>query len=235
MSINFPSHGIKYNPGNIKGSLLAESPSSMAAVVKSNCSIGYLSYTGRDSEIYNTQIGRFCSIAPGFVAGPTNHPTDRLSSHLFTFANNGPFSGCDEFLDWRRDPPLDSNDEKVVIGHDVWIGRNVTIKRGITIGTGAIIGAGSIITKDVEPYSIVAGAPAKTIRKRFSDDTIETLLELEWYNYDLRKSVIPYFDPSDVASSILILEDLIYSGSIKTLNCATYRITSSGIYEIAED
>ncbi|MCS4065613.1 acetyltransferase-like isoleucine patch superfamily enzyme [Pseudomonas putida] len=234
MPSKYPSHGVKYNSANIKGTLLAESPSSMAAVVKSNCSIGYLSYTGRDSEIFNTQIGRFCSIAPGFVSGPTNHPTDRLSSHLFSFANKGPFDGCDEFADWMRDPPLESNEGKVMIGHDVWIGRNVTVKRGVKIGTGSIIGAGSIITKDIAPYSIVGGAPAKLIRMRFSEKIIESLLDIQWHKYDLRKSVIENFNPSDVESSIALLRELIDNKSIRTISCPRYKITTMGLEEITK-
>ncbi|MFG0411958.1 CatB-related O-acetyltransferase [Pseudomonas sp. FYR_11] len=232
MPPSYPNHGIKYNPNNIQGTLLAESPCSMAAIVKFTCSIGYLSYTGRDSEIYNTQIGRFCSIAPNFVSGPTNHPTDRLSSHLFSFANKGPFKGCEEFLDWMRDPPLESNVGKVLIGHDVWIGRNVTVKRGVTIGTGAIIGAGSVITKNVEPYSIVAGTPAKLIRMRFTESTIQDLMDLKWYNYDLRKSTVPNFDPSDVTKAIATIRELISSDTIKKLSCKRYKITSSEIQEV---
>lgn len=232
MSTPYPAHGIKYKPTNIKGVLIAETPSSIAAVIKEKCSIGYLSYIGRDSEVYNTQIGRFCSIAPGFISGPINHPTNRLSSHLFTFYDKGPFSGCDEYSDWMRGPVLDTNDSEVRIGHDVWIGRGVTVKRGVTIGNGAIVGAGSVVTKNVEPYSIVAGLPAKTIKMRFSDEIISKLIDLEWYKYDLRKSVAPNLDPSDVESSINVIRDLIDSKAIKKIQCIKYKITSSDISEI---
>lgn len=232
MSDAYPSHGVKYQPGRIMGTLIAESPSSIAAVVKFKCSIGYLSYTGRDSELFNTSIGRFCSIAPGFASGPTNHPTDRLSSHLFTFNDNGPFAGSDEFADWLREPPLESNEGKVIIGHDVWIGRNVTIKRGVRVGTGAVIGAGSIITKDVAPYTIVAGAPARVIKKRFPDDVIKALLELKWYNYDLRKSAVPNLNTSNINESISLIRELIDTNTLRLIECKRYRITSTEMREI---
>ncbi|MCX2688520.1 CatB-related O-acetyltransferase [Pseudomonas sp. DCB_AW] len=133
-----------------------------------------------------------------------------------------------------RGPSLDSNESEVIIGHDVWIGRGVTVKRGVTIGNGAIIGAGSVVTKNVEPYSIVAGLPAKTIRMRFSDIIISKLLELEWYNYDLRKSKVPNLDPSDVESSISLIRDLIDSNSISRIQCAKYKITSTDISEVQQ-
>ena len=232
MSDAYPSHGVKYQPGRIMGTLIAESPSSIAAVVKFKCSIGYLSYTGRDSELFNTSIGRFCSIAPGFASGPTNHPTDRLSSHLFTFNNEGPFAGSEEFADWLREPYLESNEGKVIIGHDVWIGRNVTIKRGVRVGTGAVIGAGSIITKDVAPYTVVAGAPARVIKKRFSDNVIEALLELKWYNYDLRKSAVPNLNTSDIHESISLIRELIEAKTLRLIECERYRITPTEMRKI---
>ena len=79
-------------------------------------------------------------------------------------------------LSWKKPLP--------VIGNDVWIGFSTTILNGVRIGDGAIVAAGSVVTKDVEPYSIVAGVPAKIIGKRFSDDMIERLLDLQWWNYD---------------------------------------------------
>ncbi|VVO11984.1 CatB-related O-acetyltransferase [Pseudomonas fluorescens] len=229
----FPEHGIKYAAKNIQGSILIEAPVSLGAIVKGNCAIGYLSYIGRNSEIYNTEIGRFCSIATDFVSGPTNHPTDRLSSHLFAFSNNGPFKGCQEYLEWMRKPPLPSNNEKVIIGNDVWIGRNVTIKRGITIGDGAIIGAGAVITKDVEPYTIVGGIPGKTIRKRFDDNTIQRLINIKWHKYDLRKSLVPDLDITNISKSIEKIETLISTKNIKTLSCKTYKLSIEGIKEIS--
>ena len=77
--------------------------------------------------------------------------------------------------------------KRTIIGNDVWIGERAIIKEGITIGTGAVIGMGSIVTKDVEPYAIVAGCPAKVLRKRFNDDVIDNLLSSEWWNFNENK------------------------------------------------
>lgn len=213
----FPENGIKHNPKKIHGSITVEIPVSFAAVVKGECSLGYLSYIGADSEIYNTHIGRFCSIAPGFVSGPTNHPTDRLSTHLFAFANHGPFNGCQAFDEWLREPPLPSNDGAVRIGNDVWIGRNVTIKRGITIGNGAVIGAGSVVTKNVSPYAIVGGVPAKLIRFRFSKKTINALEKLKWFNYDLRKTTVEQLNVDDVEGCLAQIKQFIQEKTITEL------------------
>lgn len=228
----FPDNGVKYNPKNIRGSISVEAPVSIAGIVKGKCSIGYLSYIGADSEIYNTHIGRFCSIAQGFVSGPTNHPTDRLSSHLFAFANNGPFKGCSEFTEWLREPLLQSNSESVKIGHDVWIGRNVTIKRGVTIGDGAIIGAGSVVTKSVAPYAIVGGVPAKLIRFRFDKEIITQLETLNWFNYDLRNTIVEQLDVVNIEASIAQIDQLIRDKAITKLTPKRFSISSTALSPI---
>jgi len=220
---------VRYNEKLVHGKLTAEAPSSIGATIKGNCSIGFLSYIGRDSEIYHTQIGRFCSIAVGFVSGPTNHPTDRFSSHLFTFNNDGPFKGNAEYQKWKRGPSLPSNEGNVTIGNDVWIGRNVVIKRGIRIGDGAIIGAGSVVVKDVEPYSIVAGAPARLIRMRFSPAIINRLTALRWFDYRIDKDALPHLDVSNIESTLSTLEDAIERRQIELLRPQQFLITPSGM------
>lgn len=220
----YPENGIKYLKKNIKGRITVESPASFAAIVKGDCKLGYLSYIGRNSEIVNTEIGRFCSIATDFVSGPTDHPTDRLSSHLFAFANNGPFRGSPEFAEWLRDAPLPNDNKRVVIGHDVWIGRNVTIRRGVTIGDGAIIGAGSVVTRNVAPYTIVGGAPAKLIRNRFSPAITHHLLTLQWHQFDLRRQHAPKLDVTDIERSVRYLRALKAKGELQPLVCDRYLI-----------
>ncbi|MGM0654252.1 MAG: CatB-related O-acetyltransferase [Thermodesulfobacteriota bacterium] len=122
-------------------------------------------------------IGRYCSIAPNVIIGPTNHPTAWLSTHTFQYHNKIikelPGTTC-EWVDKTKPP---------VIGNDVWIGENAIIMRDVVIGDGAIIASGAVITKDVPPYHIVGGVPAKTLKKRFDNDTIETLIDIKWWNY----------------------------------------------------
>lgn len=123
-------------------------------------------------------IGKFCSIACGakFLFNSANHSLKSLSTYPFPI-----------FYDvWGLEnlKVIDAWDNKgdIVIGNDVWIGFEAVVLSGVKIGDGAIIGARAVVTKDVPPYTIVGGVPAKTIRKRFDDDTIEKLLKLKWWN-----------------------------------------------------
>jgi virginiamycin A acetyltransferase len=126
-------------------------------------------------------IGKFCMIASGvsFIMNGANHLTESISAYPFAI-----FGG-----DWQdamegKSYPYKGN---TVIGHDVWIGHNATIMAGVSIGDGAIIAAHAIVTKNVEPYTIVGGNPAKEIKKRFSAQVIESLLEIAWWNWDIKK------------------------------------------------
>ena len=137
-------------------------------------SIGRHSYVGYNSEIHSCDIGSFCSIANQLIVGGAKHPLDWVSTSP-VFYNVG--GGTGRHLGSLEIEPL----KRTTIGHDVWIGSRVTIMQGLTIGTGAVIGAGSIVTKDVPPYAVVAGSPAKVIKYRFDEDTIQKLLDSKWW------------------------------------------------------
>ena len=133
------------------------------------------SYTYINSGyIYNCKIGKYCSIGHNVSIGPGEHWTNRLS----TFPINN--------LVFRKH---DSSEFKVVepavIGNDVWVGNNAVILQGVSVGDGAIVAAGAIVTKDVPPYAVVGGIPAKILKYRFDKDTINALLRLEWWNKDI--------------------------------------------------
>lgn len=133
----------------------------------------------RNGSIHSLKsIGRYCSVGPNVIIGPSNHPTDWLTTHPFPYLN--------KFMDELPKESVKYTDpnKAPVIGNDVWIGSNVTIMRGVTVGDGAILASGTVVTKDVEPYAIVGGVPAKTIRYRFSEEIIADLLELQWWNVD---------------------------------------------------
>jgi acetyltransferase-like isoleucine patch superfamily enzyme len=132
-------------------------------------------------EQNSLEIGNFCSIAGGltvFLAG--NHPLNQISTY--------PFGLTDSMVGWKSKGYIASNQNlskgPVTIGSDVWIGTNVTIMSGVSIGHGAVIAANSHVVKDVPPYAIYGGNPAKIIRFRFTDNQIEKLLSIKWWEWD---------------------------------------------------
>lgn len=152
-------------------------------------SLGDYSYAIRDVTAIYAEIGKFCSIASHVRINPGQHPMHRVSQHHFTYRRKQfGFKGIDDeaFFNWRRS-------RSCSIGHDVWIGHGAIIQSGVHIGTGAVIGSGAVVTKDVAPYAVVVGVPAKPIKKRFPDEVIQKLLEIEWWNWG-RKELEERFD-----------------------------------------
>ena len=136
------------------------------------------SYISRNSYVKNTDIGKFCSIGPNFCSGLGIHPTNGVStSPMFysTLKQNGfSLTEVNKVVESKR----------VIIENDVFIGANVTILDGVRICNGAIIGAGAVVTKDIPPYAIAVGVPAKVVKYRFEYDQIEQLQEIEWWDFD---------------------------------------------------
>lgn len=144
-------------------------------MLEENINIGDYSYIKENSKIFrNTSIGKFCSIATDVTVGASAHPTDFLSTH--------PFQYVPGYLEQHTPPYTYDTFRPTSIGHDVWIGCHSIIIGGIQVGNGAVIGAGSIVTKNVPPYAIVVGAPARILRYRFSQDIIERLQNTQWWN-----------------------------------------------------
>lgn len=154
-------------------------------------------------------IGKYCSIASGvkFICPTANHKTNVVSSYPFALA-------CDhwdlgpEYLKAEKVSNLEGKGPTVV-GNDVWLGYDSIIMPGVKIGDGAAVGTRSIVTKDVEPYTVVAGSPARPIRKRFDDKTIEKLLELKWWDLPdviVAKLVPLLIDEKDINKVINAIE-----------------------------
>lgn len=152
-----------------------------------NSHIGYGTYIiGENTYINACKIGRFCSIASNCHIG--------LGSHAFNMTSTSPlFYNAHSLLPHNflsdsipiEEHTIGDTNYKVIIGNDVWLGYNVCVKEGITIGDGAIIGAKSLVTKDIPPYSIAVGIPARVIKYRFSQEQIAKLLEIKWWDRDL--------------------------------------------------
>jgi phosphonate metabolism protein (transferase hexapeptide repeat family) len=138
------------------------------------------SYVVNDAQITCTTIGKFCSIAAMTRINPGNHPMHRATQAHFTYRASAYFEGESddaEFFAWRRSHHIE-------IGHDVWIGHGAIVLPGRNIGTGAVIAAGAIVTKEVAPYTIVAGNPARVIKRRFPEAIAGRLMELQWWDWD---------------------------------------------------
>lgn len=145
-----------------------------------NSSFGKYSYCGYDCEIINCKIGAFCSLGNNIKIGGANHPYNWVSTSPVFY--EGRDSLKKKFATFTR-----PKDKDTIIGNDVWIGHNSIILQGVNIGDGAVIGSGSVVTKDVPPYSIVGGNPARIIKKRFDDIIIEKLLECKWWDLNEKK------------------------------------------------
>lgn len=153
-----------------------------SVIVDKFSAIGKYTYIGTGTYVQNSHIGNYCSIARNIEIGAKAHPLTMLSSHSFQY-NNNHFPSQPEYQTAKVKPPR-KRERMTEIGSDVWIGTKSVIRAGITIGHGAVIGSSSVVTKDVRPYSIVAGIPAKEIRLRFDETTIARLLESRWWQLD---------------------------------------------------
>lgn len=149
------------------------------------CQFGYGSYVHKNSVLKNVKVGRFCAIGENVNIRLFEHPTQMVSiSPCFYRKEHTLKTFVDE--NYYEDLKYDSEGYSVRIGNDVWIGQGVSIKSGVTIGDGAVIGTGAVVTKDIEPYAIVGGVPAKVIRYRFTEEQIEALLKIQWWNKDIK-------------------------------------------------
>ena len=157
-----------------------------------NVILGDYSYiSGPRSYVEDAEIGKYCSIARQVTIG--------VSGHNYKWITTSPIitSMMYGFVDL---PAFEPQHSRPIIGNDVWIGMNAIIMRGVTIGDGAVIAAGAVVTKDVQPYSIVGGNPARHIKYRFSEETIQSLLKIRWWDWSedkIRKNAKLFYDTED--------------------------------------
>ena len=148
----------------------------------SGASIGRNTFIGENSFLPNCLIGRFCSIAEDVRVISLTHPSSVYVSTSPSFYSTACQNGQTFVNENKFEEILTVDKQNAIIGNDVWIGTKVLIKGGVKIGDGAIIAMGSIVTKDVPPYSIVGGVPAKVLKYRFTEEQIEKLKTIKWWD-----------------------------------------------------
>jgi phosphonate metabolism protein (transferase hexapeptide repeat family) len=149
-------------------------------VVMAECELGDYSYVERGVEAIYTTIGKFCAIASNARLNALNHPIERITQHKISYRPNEYFVGAklDKAFREKR------QQSRVTIGHDVWIGHGAIVMPGLSIGHGAVVAAGAVVTKDVAPYAIVAGVPARRIKWRFAKSIRERIIALSWWDWE---------------------------------------------------
>ncbi|EQA70105.1 putative acetyltransferase [Leptospira noguchii serovar Panama str. CZ214] len=156
------------------------------------------------SYLADSNVGNYCTFAARVSIGAFSHPIDFLTSHEIGYRDTTASYGETAY---KEDPEIyfKMRSVRTIIGNDVWIGDNAVVIKGVKIGNGSIVGAGAIVTKDVEPFSIVAGNPAKPIRKRFSQEIIDRIEESEWWKLSMTElSGVPF---SDISKALEIIEE----------------------------
>lgn len=165
--------------------------------------LGDYSYVCERCDIIYTDIGKFVNIASEVRINPGNHPMDWVSQHHFLYRlrryglgdeDNGPF------FNWRRL-------QRVTVGHDTWIGHKAILLPGVSLGNGAVVAAGAVVTKDVPPYTVVAGVPAKPVRQRFPEAIWRSLEKICWWDWDHETLKVRLTDFYDIRRFLALYGD----------------------------
>ncbi len=183
-----------------------------------DCSFGSYSYVAPYGHLLFADVGRYCSIGNNVAVGGSNHPMEHVSTSPAFYDKL--FGG----QAWTP-PPYDRRGDRVTIGNDVWIAAHALVLPGVTIGDGAVVGMGAVVAKDVEPFAVVVGNPARVVRRRFDDTLCERLAALAWWNYDWPAcAAAAGVDWSDPAATLARMADLVAAGAVAPLAGAVVQV-----------
>lgn len=211
-----------------------ETPISLASgKISGAFAFGAFSYAESNFQFHSAKVGRFCSIARDVIVGlGQDHPTGWLSTHPFQYGGGGlarvegRYEGLPEYQKWAANQAFEPAATTTVIGNDVWIGDGAFIVGGVTVGDGALIAARTVVTKDVPPYAVVAGSPARVIRHRFSDELIARLVAFGWWNYDL-SGIKDELDFPQPERCLALLDEKRAAGTLRPFAPARFRFDRS--------
>ncbi len=145
-----------------------------------NSEIGDYSYCARQCDFANTTVGKFSNIAACVRIGATDHPLEKASLHHFLYRSAKYWDDAQDDAAWFEQRAA----RRTIIGHDTWLGHNAQVKPDVTVGHGAVVASGAIVTRDVAPYTIVAGVPARPVRRRLPEDVAQRIVALAWWDWD---------------------------------------------------
>lgn len=239
MSAPFHDYGLKCDQAPaVTKSLRYEAPINVTLgnLFQGACSVGAFTYINAHGSFSETSFGRYCSVAEWVCTGPGQHPTHALSTHPFACDPHNDAAGLNLVPAYRAihatrtfapNPTSTPRSPQIVIGNDVWIGMRTVIMNGVTVGDGAVIGAGSIVTRDVPPYAIVAGVPARVIRYRFPAALVERLLALRWWDYDMAQ-VTNKVDYGQTEAVVDFMAERIAAGQLSRFTAKRYELKQNG-------
>ncbi|WP_298236462.1 CatB-related O-acetyltransferase [uncultured Azohydromonas sp.] len=212
-----------------KAQIICEAPVALGGKILMRGRIGAYTYIRGDGRLAGVkQIGRYCSFAPGVVAGDGPHPLDWLSTHPFQWGDTLVLPRqvrlSTDFL-----APNNQKD-RVVIGNDVWLGAGCIVLKGVTVGDGAVVAAGAVVTKDVPPYAVVGGVPARIIKYRFPEPIIERLKKLAWWNYEAESLLGVPFD--NIEKAMDEVEKRIANRTLRRIAPRRFLVTHDSVQEI---